>query len=104
MLTRGPVTHQYGAHPADYSPPPNHVYMHEHQYPVPSDRARLYGPGGGIMGGAVSLGARGGPIGMRQGNTGYGYLGMDPSDPATWRRPFNPAPGMIAYLNFGAGA
>jgi hypothetical protein len=25
---------------------------------------------------------------------------MDPSDPVTWVRPYNPQPGMIGYLNF----
>ena len=98
MLTRRAVTHQYGHHPADYSPPPFHVYHHDHQYPEPTSRARLYGQGG-LMGGATILNT-GGWIGMRRGNTGYGYLGMDPSDPATWIRPFNPAPGMIGWLNW----
>jgi hypothetical protein len=28
------------------------------------------------------------------------FKGMDPSDPATYIRPWNPAPGMIAQLNF----
>lgn len=28
------------------------------------------------------------------------WAGMDPSDPATWVRPWNPQPGMIARLNF----
>jgi hypothetical protein len=28
------------------------------------------------------------------------YQGMDPSDPATYTRPWNPRPGMIAYLNY----
>lgn len=98
MLTRRRVTHQYGHHPDDYSPPPNHVYMHDHQYPEPTSRAVLYGQGG-LMGGAVTLRMRG-PSGSTAGNTGYGYLGMDPSDPTTWPRPFNPAPGMIGYLNW----
>jgi hypothetical protein len=98
MLTRRAVTHQYGHHPADYSPPPFHVYHHEHAYPEPSGRARLYG-NGGLMGGATVLNTAGW-IGMRRGNTGYGYLGMDPSDPTTWIRPFNPAPGMISWLNW----
>lgn len=34
------------------------------------------------------------------GANGQPYLGMDPSAPATWVRPWNPQPGMIAYLNF----
>jgi len=28
------------------------------------------------------------------------FKGMDPSDPATYVRPWAPQPGMIAYLNF----
>lgn len=28
------------------------------------------------------------------------YKGMDPSDPATWVRPWQPTGGMISYLNF----
>jgi hypothetical protein len=28
------------------------------------------------------------------------YAGMDPSNPATWVRPWNPQPGMIGRLNF----
>jgi hypothetical protein len=28
------------------------------------------------------------------------YAGMDPSDPATWVRPYNPQPGMISRLNY----
>jgi hypothetical protein len=100
MFTRGRVTPQYATRARDYSPPPFHVQMHDHQYPEPSGRARLYGSGG-LMGGAVALNNRGW-VGMRAGNTGYGYLGMDPSDPQTWPRPFVPSSGMISYLNFGA--
>jgi len=101
MLTRQYVKHQYGQHPANASPPPFHVYMHEHQYPEPSSRARLQGAGG-LIGGHVTL-AAGAVTGMRIGNTGYGYLGLDPSDPATWiTRKFQPTAGMISYLNYGA--
>ena len=32
--------------------------------------------------------------------SGPAYKGMDPSDPATYIRPWNPAPGMIGYLNY----
>jgi hypothetical protein len=32
--------------------------------------------------------------------TGPGYKGMDPSDPLTYVRPWNPQPGMIAQLNY----
>jgi hypothetical protein len=105
MLTRRFVTHQYGTRPGGYGPPPLHVLGHgmleQAQYAGNrTGRARLYG-NGGLMGGAVTLGARG-PVGSAVGGTGYGYLGMDPSDPETWPRPFNPAPGMIGYLNWQA--
>lgn len=36
------------------------------------------------------------PVGVN----GQPYNGMDPSAPATWVRPWNPQPGMIARLNF----
>jgi hypothetical protein len=103
MMTRGNVVHQYQHEPGQ--PPPMHCYGHgylpqaRHAGYLPGDnRARLYGAGG-LMGGAVNLLARG-PVGMAMGGTGYGYLGMDPSDPLTWPRPFNPAPGMISWLNW----
>jgi hypothetical protein len=32
--------------------------------------------------------------------SGPSFKGMDPSNPATYVRPWNPAPGMIALLNF----
>jgi hypothetical protein len=86
MLTRGHVLHQPG---------------HDRAIPAHADfsRAQLYGAGG-LLGGRVTLAARG-LVGQSRGNTGYGYLGMDPSDPLTWPRPFVPTPGMISYLNFG---
>lgn len=34
------------------------------------------------------------------GVAGQPYMGMDPSAPTTWVRPYNPQPGMIARLNF----
>ena|SRR5277367_852809 len=46
--------------------------------------AQLYGPAGLV-----------GPVG----STDHPYQGMDPSDPITWVRPYNPRPGMISYLN-----
>lgn len=36
------------------------------------------------------------PVGVN----GQPFLGMDPSAPSTWVRPWNPQPGMIARLNF----
>jgi hypothetical protein len=32
--------------------------------------------------------------------SGPGYKGMDPSDPSTYVRAWNPAAGMVGYLNF----
>lgn len=36
------------------------------------------------------------PVGVN----GRPFLGMDPSDPATYVRPWNPQPGMVSRLNF----
>jgi hypothetical protein len=33
-------------------------------------------------------------------NASTPYAGMDPSDPTTYVRPWNPQPGMVARLNF----
>ena|ERR1700734_1372890 len=98
MLTRGQVIPQYQHNPAPNAPP-QHIAVHPHQKAPVMSRAQLYGAGG-LMGGAVNLAARG-LVGQSRGNTGYGYLGMDPSDPLTWPRPFVPTAGMISYLNFG---
>ena len=95
MFTRGHVTPAY--HQAAGAPPPLHVGMYYHQHAPGQSRGELYGAGG-LMGGAVTLTA-GGPTGMRVGDSGYGYLGLDPSAPETWTRRFNPAPGMIGWLN-----
>ena len=46
---------------------------------------QMYGPAGLV-----------GPVG----STDHPYVGMDPSDPVTWVRAYNPQPGMVAYLNF----
>lgn len=32
------------------------------------------------------------------------YTGLDPSDPTTWTRPYNPQPGMVARLNFNGAS
>ena len=85
MITRCHTPHSYGH--GGYAAPPYHVTMHPHQHaPLPQR--------GGLAGGAVLL-----RMPVAPGGTGYGYLGMDPSDPASWPRPFNPAPGMISFLN-----
>ena len=59
-------------------------------------------PGRLARGGAVPLAAMYGPSGLvgPVGSTDHPYVGMDPSDPVTWVRPYNPQPGMIGYLNF----
>lgn len=44
---------------------------------------------GGLAGGAVILSGLASTPG---GSSGYGYLGMDITDAASWPRPFNPAP------------
>jgi hypothetical protein len=64
----------------DYRPP-SHVW-------VTGGGGRPCGGGGAIM---APL-----PVGL----AGQPYLGMDPSAPTTWVRPWNPQPGMIAFLNF----
>lgn len=95
MYTRGHVTHQYGdPGPADQSAPPWNVTMHPWQY---TPHHGSLGRPGGLAGGAVIL--QGLPSTDLPAGQGFRYLGMDPSDPATWPRPFNPAPGMISYLN-----
>lgn len=85
MMTRQSVTHQYG-HCAG-AVPPFHAVTRAHVRHMAG-----MAPRGGLAGGAVILKM---PPG-NWGNTGYGWLGMDPSDPASWPRPFNPQQGMIS--------
>jgi hypothetical protein len=49
--------------------------------------------------GAVVLGGPAGPV-SRGDTTDLSYNGMDPSDPQSWVRPYNPQPGMCALFNF----
>ena len=51
-------------------------------------------PGRPCAGGTVVMAPL--PVGAN----GQPYLGMDPSDPLTYVRPWNPAAGMVAQLNF----
>ena len=51
-------------------------------------------PGRPCSGGALTMYPL--PVGVN----GQPYNGMDPSDPVSWVRPWNPQPGMIAQLNF----
>jgi hypothetical protein len=54
-----------------------------------------------LPGGAVALVPLGQPAGVvSQPGSDHPFQGMDPSDPKTYVRPYRPAPGMIAYLNF----
>ena len=59
-------------------------------------------PGGGrpIAGGALAMP----PLTALAPSNGRPFAGMDPSDPATYTRAWNPQPGMIAYLNFDGAA
>jgi hypothetical protein len=54
----------------------------------------------GLFGGSPGAG----PVGPVPGSGGMSYNGMDPSDPATWVRPYNPQPGMIGRLNYDGAA
>jgi hypothetical protein len=44
------------------------------------------------------------PLPIYRPGGGSPFSGMDPSDPATYVRPWRPAPGMIGYLNFDGAA
>lgn len=84
-MTRNTQVHAYG-HSAGAVPPFHACNI------VHATHAHQLTQRGGLAGGAVVLQMGYGGWG----NTGYGWLGMDPSDPSTWPRPFNPAPGMIS--------
>lgn len=99
MLTRGFVRHQYGTpgH-GDCSAPPFHVTHPAASYPFNETR----GENAFSRIPAFIPVNYAGPVGMRRGimsNYDAGYLGMDPTDPSTWIRPLNVAPGMISRLN-----
>lgn len=85
MLTRGGVTHQYGE--GGYYPAPYHVVFLQDSYPGEGGRPEV---------------ARLAPVGLNPGvmiSGGAGfrpYVGMDPADPGTWSRPYNPQRGMFA--------
>lgn len=75
----------------EHSPglPPPMCHVH------PGSRAVLPSRGGLAAGGAVVFTGLPSTPG---GSSGYGYLGMDITDAASWPRPFNPAP--AAYYCF----
>lgn len=87
MLTRGNVVHQYG--PGSYYPEPYHVIFLTDNYPV-DGRPEV---------------ARIAPVPLQAAVTAAGgagfrpYVGMDPSDPGTWTRPYNPQRGMFSRLH-----
>lgn len=66
-------------------------YSQGHPYAMVCDSFRSGRP---LPGGALVLAPMGGAA------DGGPHLGMDPSAPATWTRPYNPQPGMVARLNF----
>lgn len=63
-------------------PPPLHALHPVHQAAMLPPRGGLAGGGGVVLLGIPST----------PGPGGYGYLGMDITDPGSWPRPFNPAP------------
>jgi hypothetical protein len=53
---------------------------------------------GGVMS-VTRMSGPAGPVGP-VGTSDRPYVGMDPSDPSTYVRPYRPAPGMVAWLNY----
>jgi hypothetical protein len=68
------------------------TYGEDHPAVTVSDSFRAGRP---MPGGSLVLWP--GPVGLEGDQP---YLGMDPSAPSTWVRPYNPQPGMVARLNF----
>lgn len=64
-------------------------YGHRHPHVRVTGLGELTRPGGTVALAPLSA-TDAGPV----------FKGMDPSDPSTWVRQWNPQPGMIAYLNF----
>lgn len=89
MLTRRAVTHQYGF--AGYYTEPYHVLMLSDAYP----------PGEGTRGGMARYyqAPLNSAVTLAGGSNFKPYLGMDPSDPGTWPRPYNPSQGMFSRLH-----
>ena len=87
MLTRGGLSHQYGF--GGYYAEPYHVVMLSDAYPVEGrpEVARYA---------QIALN----PAVLSAGAAGFRpYVGMDPSDPGTWTRPYNPQRGMFGRLH-----
>jgi hypothetical protein len=87
MLTRGGLAHQYAQ--GGYYPEPYHVVFLADAYPV-AGRPEVARVAPAALNPAVT--AAGG-AGFRP------YVGMDPADPGTWPRPYNPQEGMFARLH-----
>ena len=68
--------------------PASYGTLHPHVHVTAAFRGRP------CAGGALVLAPL--PVGLN----GQPYLGMDPSAPVTWVRPYNPQPGMVSRLNF----
>lgn len=82
MLTRRYVTHQYGYRPDwNYYAAPYHVLMLSDAYPSEGGRVAVSRYYQVPLNEAVAVS---GTMNFRP------YLGMDPSDPGTWPRPYNP--------------
>jgi len=89
-MTRGGVTHQYGY--AGYYAEPYHVLMLNDAYPASETQPR---PDVGRQYQAPLN-----PAVLSAGGAGLRpYVGMDPSDPGTWSRPYNPQQGMFGRLH-----
>jgi hypothetical protein len=71
-----------------------HARWHPHVSATAGQPVR--GPGGFVIFDPGSAGA--GDLPNLPGSDLW-FNGMDPSNPATWVRPYNPQPGMISYLN-----
>jgi hypothetical protein len=84
MLTRRAVAHQYGA--GGYYPAPYHVAMPAAAYPDEGRPACSRSTTPPAMLFAYYHGPR-------------PYVGMDPSDPSTWSRPYNPQEGMFGRFH-----
>lgn len=69
-----------------------HIASTRH-FPMPGPEFSLSWPRP-LPGGALVMAPL--PVGLN----GQPYNGMDPSAPGTWVRPWNPQPGMVAFLNF----
>jgi hypothetical protein len=85
MLTRGAVAHQYGE--GGYYPAPYHVVFLKDSYPGEGGRPDVARPAPVVLNPGVMIS---GGAGFRP------YVGMDPADPGTWSRPYNPQRGMFA--------